>query len=432
MNHAIDREALLRRFLSYVRIWTTSDEGSESTPSSECQRDLARQLEGELRQLGLSDVRLDEHCYVYAVLPERVRPGSARAGKIPAIGLLAHLDVSPAVPGKDVRPIVHERYDGGELRLPGAPGVLLSPETDPALAGCVGLDIVTSDGTTLLGADDKAGIAVIMAVLQALIATPSIEHGPVHVAFTPDEEIGRGVAKFDLAGFGAEVAYTLDGSGLGELEDENFCADSMDVTFHGVNAHPGDAKGKMVNALKLAAELLSALPSDSDSPETTSDREGFVHPRLVQGNEESAELKFLIRDFSTEGLERRERELEQGARAVVDRHPGSSVEVRIGRGYRNMKAVLDQRPEAVAFAERAIRDVGLEPMRRPIRGGTDGARLSFMGLPTPNLFAGGRNFHSRREWVVVQHMEKSAEACLRLLELWAEHGEQKGRVRVSG
>jgi tripeptide aminopeptidase len=426
----IDRDRMLERFLAYVRIETTSDEESETTPSSACQWDLARLLESELRELGLAAVQLDEHGYVYAKLPERLAPGSARSGMVPTVGIVAHMDVSPQVSGRDVAPIVHEHYAGGPIRLPGAPDLVLTPEDDPPLGECVGLDIVTSDGTTLLGADDKAGIAVIMTALQTLQQPPFVEHGPLAVAFTVDEEIGRGVDRFDLARFGAEVAYTVDGSGLGEIEDETFCADTMVVTVHGRNVHPGYAKGKLVNSLKLAAELVERLPKNRLSPETTEGRDGYIHPHAFEGNEERTVVQLLMRDFTAEGLEAQQRMVEEHAQAVERAYPGSKITVDVKPSYRNMKVVLDRRPEATSFAEEAILAAGLTAETKPIRGGTDGARLSFMGLPTPNLFAGGHNFHSRKEWVAVQHMEKSVEVVLRLIGIWAERGERRGLLDV--
>jgi len=326
---SIDAADMRRRFLSYVQVETTSCEENESTPSSECQWDLARILKRELEELGLQQVRLDEHCYVYGVLPERLPAGHPRAGKIPVVGFLAHMDVSPAVSGKDVKPIVHQGYRGGPIRLPGDPSVVLSPETDPPLGECLGLDLVTSDGTTLLGADDKAGIAILMAMLKTLRDRPEIPHGPIHVAFTPDEEIGRGVAKFDLQGFGAEVAYTLDGESLGEVEDETFCADSMTVAFHGVNVHPGFAKNKMINSIKAAAAFVENLPKGALSPETTEKREGYVHPNSITGNEEKTVVKLIIRDFTEQGLVEHERLVEERARAAEKAWPGVRLETQV-------------------------------------------------------------------------------------------------------
>jgi tripeptide aminopeptidase len=428
---SIDRAALVRRFLSYARIETTADEHSETTPSSPCQWDLARLLEGELRDLGVDGVHLDDHGYVYGHVPERLAIGSPRAGNVPTVGLVAHMDVSPSVSGKDVQPIVHHDYDGAPLRLPHGPDVVLTPESDPPLGDCVGLDIITSDGSTLLGADDKAGIAIIMTVLDTLRQQKEIEHGPIAVAFTVDEEIGRGVDKFDLAGFGAEVAYTIDGSGVGEIEDETFCADTMIVTIHGRNVHPGFAKGKMVNAMKVAAMLIASLPRDALSPETTEGREGYVHPHALDGNEECTTVKFILRDFTVDGLAAQRRLIEERARLAAEAFPGSSVSFEVTPSYRNMKVVLDRRPEVSGFAEEAVRRAGLTVKKTPIRGGTDGARLSFLGLPTPNVFTGGHNYHSRREWVAVQHMEKSVEVILRLLGIWADRGDKRGLLDVS-
>jgi tripeptide aminopeptidase len=428
VDYQIDRDDMLKRFLSYVQVWTTSDEESGSTPSTQRQFNLAKILAKELESLGIADVRLDDHCYVYGSLPENFAPGSPNAGKAPSVGLIAHMDVSDSVDSEHVEPIIHAEYDGKRIELPGDSSIVLDPCTDYPLGECKGLDIITSSGTTLLGADDKAGIAIIMAVLRHLIGHPEIEHGPVRVAFTPDEEIGRGADKFDLERFGAEVAYTIDGESLGEVEDETFCGDSMDITFFGINVHPGFAKNKMINSIKLAAEFMAGLPSDRLSPETTSGREGYVHPRLIEGNEEKTTIKFLIRDFEIDKLGEYENYLENKARTVVAAYPGSRVEVETKHSYKNMKVVLDARPEASGFAEAAIRAAGLEVVKKPIRGGTDGSRLSFMGLPTPNLFTGGHNYHSKKEWIAVQHMEKSAEVCLRLLEIWGRRGEIKGRL----
>ena len=426
----IDRDDMLRRFLAYVRVHTTSDETSETCPSTERQWDLARILEAELNELGLEQVRLDEHCYVYGILPENLPP--ERAGKAPAIGLVAHMDVSDQVPGENVKPIIHEAYPGGPIALPGDPSIVLTPETDAPLGDCVGLDIITSDGTTLLGADDKAGIAVIMAALKYLVAHPELHHGPLHVAFTPDEEIGRGADKLDIEQYGAEVAYTFDGESVGEVEDETFCADSMDVTFRGISVHPGFAKNKLVNSLKVAADFIDSLPKDGLSPETTEDREGYVHPRLVEGSEDSTVVKFLLRDFVEAGLRRHEKVVEGLAKAAAARWPGSTVDCTVSKSYRNMKAQLDLRPEALAFAVQAIQEAGLTVINKPIRGGTDGSRLSLAGLPTPNIFTGGHNFHGQREWIAVQHMEKSAEVCLRLVRLWGSKGEKKGLLPAAG
>ena len=422
MEPRIDTQEMVERFLTYARIETTSSEESTSTPSTECQWDLARLLEKELQDLGLQGVRLDEHAYVYGLLPENLPKGHPRAGQVPPIGFIAHMDVSPAVPGKDVKPQVHKNYQGGPIVLPGDPKVVLTPETDPPLGECKGLDIITSDGTTLLGADDKAGIAVIMAALKFMKENPSFLHGPIWVAFTPDEEVGRGVDKFDLDYFKAKAAYTVDGESLGEIEDETFCADSWIATFLGINVHPGYAKGKMVNSIKVAARFLEMLPKDSLSPETTEKREGYVHPMAVTGNEEKTVVKFLVRDFEEAEIGAKEKFLEEKARAAVKEFPGASLEVEVKQSYRNMKQVIDKTPEVTEFAVEAVRAAGVEPKKNPIRGGTDGARLSFMGIPTPNIFTGGHNFHSKREWVAVQHMEKSAQVVLNLARIWAEKG----------
>jgi len=427
MEFKIDTDMLLKRFLEYVAVETTSDEGSKSSPSSACQWDLLNLLYHQLQEMGL-EVSLSKTGYIYASLPERLPPDSPKKGKIPALGFLAHVDVSPAVSGKGVKPLIHSNYQGDEIKLPKGPNVVLSPQKDAPLGECLGLDIITSDGSTLLGADDKAGIAIIFSMLEVLLNS-EIPHGPIKIAFTPDEEIGRGVDHFDLEAFGAEVAYTVDGESLGEIEDETFCADAMWLRFQGINIHPGYAKGKLINAIKLAAEFLDALPKDRLSPETTAGREGFVHPINITGNEEQAEIRFIIRDFEEEGLKEKERLLSTLAQEVAARYPGARAKAEVREQYRNMKGMIDRRPECAAFAVEAIKAAGLEVLRNPIRGGTDGARLSFMGLPTPNLFTGGHNFHGRREWIALQHMEKSVEVCLNLTQIWMERGERKGLLK---
>ncbi|MDI6871559.1 MAG: peptidase T [Bacillota bacterium] len=404
-------EGLLAKFLRYVKVDTASAEGAGKTPSTPGQLVLAQMLRDELLALGLSDATIDAHGFVTATLPGNLgRPA-------PTIGLLAHLDTFPGVPGADVKPLVHRNYQGGELRLPS--GEVLRPEEFPALLKNIGHDLVTSDGTTLLGADDKSGIAVIMETLCRFLREPDTPHGPVKVAFTPDEEIGRGVDLFDVTAFGADVAYTLDGSGLGELEAENFNGRNYTVTITGVSTHTGSARGKMINAVHLAAEFVGAFPAHA-RPETTDGRQGFFHPDEISGNVEKVAIKVLARDFTREGIEQRDRCLRELANLLALRHPGATVEVTRTLSYDNMKEVLDRSPKVVALAEEAIRRAGVEPVHRAIRGGTDGARLSFKGLPTPNLPNGSENVHSRREWASVQWMEKAAEIAYRLVLLWAE------------
>jgi tripeptide aminopeptidase len=322
--------------------------------------------------------------------------------------------------GADVRPLVHRAYDGRDLVLPDDAGAVLRPADCPALAEQHGRDIVTASGTTLLGADNKAGVAEIVTAAAHLIAHPEIPHGRIRIGFTPDEEIGRGTKHFDVAAFGAQYAYTLDGGSRGEIEFESFSADAMTVTFHGFNTHPGFAKGRMVNAIKVAAAFVDRLPRETLSPETTEGHEGFVHPYAVNASVDKTSVRLIVRDFVTSGLAAKEAAVEAIARDAVSRHPGSRVEVAIEEQYRNMKEVLDRHPAVVEHAREAIRRAGLEPRSKPIRGGTDGSRLSFMGLPTPNLFAGEQNFHSRLEWVSAQDMEKAVETIIHLCRIWAE------------
>ncbi len=410
--------SVLDRFLRYVRIDTRSDERSRTVPTTPGQLVLLRLLMEELHALGVADATMDEHGYVMATVP-------ATAGRTnaPVIGFLAHVDTSPEMPGTDVVPIVHERYDGRDIVLPDDPSAVLRAADNPALTARIGDDIVTASGLTLLGADDKAGVAAIMAAVEILMARPDIPHGPIRICFTPDEEVGRGADHFDVAAFGAVCAYTLDGGGAGELEYESFSADAITVTFKGFNTHPGYAKGRMVNAIKLAADFISRLPTDSLSPETTDGYDGYVHPYQVDASVEKTSVRLLVRDFVTARLKEKEAFVEQLAREVVA-PSGASIEIAIEESYRNMREVLDRHPEVIARAREAIRRAGLEPIERPIRGGTDGSRLSFMGLPTPNLFAGEHNFHSRLEWTSRQEMEQAVEVIVGLSRLWGRRSEK--------
>ena len=376
---------------------------------------MMRVLVDELRALGASDAAVDEHGYVMATIP--ATPGHEQA---PVIGFVAHVDTSPEMPGADVRPIVHASYDGRDIVLPDDASAILRASDEAALGAAIGDDIVTASGTTLLGADDKAGVAEIMAAAEYLIANPHVPHGVVRIAFTPDEEIGRGADHFDVAKFGAVCAYTLDGGGRGELEYESFSADAMTVTFQGFNTHPGYAKDRMVNAIKLAADFITRLPADGLSPETTDGYEGYVHPYVVDASVERTSVKVLIRDFTSSGLRQKEALVERIAREVIAGAPRARVDVTIDQQYRNMREVLDTHPEVVERAREAMRRVGIQPIERAIRGGTDGSRLSFMGLPTPNLFAGEHNFHSRLEWVSAQDMDKAVEVIVELCKVWAE------------
>jgi tripeptide aminopeptidase len=406
---------VLERFLRYVRYDTQSSESSASVPSTGKQLVLLEDLAAELRAIGLPDASIDEHGYVTATIAATTTKTS-----VPAIGFIAHVDTSPELSGADVRPVVHHAYDGGDLVLPDDPTAVLRLADNPDLAEQIGHDIVTASGKTLLGADNKAGVAEIMTAAAYLAVHPEIPHGVVRVAFTPDEEIGRGTTHFDVARFACRCAYTIDGGSRGEVEAESFSADAMTLTFHGFNTHPGYAKGRMVNAIKLAAAFLDRLPSDSLSPETTERHEGFVHPYVMQAGVERTSVKLLIRDFHTTGLKQKEELVERRARQAVARYPGARLEVAIEESYRNMKEVLDLHPEVVEYAQEAVRRAGLTVRSHPIRGGTDGSRLSFMGLPTPNLFAGEHNFHSRLEWVSRQDMEKAVEVIVNLCRIWEE------------
>jgi len=402
------------RFLRYVQVDTQSDPQSGSHPSTDKQKDLGRLLVKELREAGLEDAEMDEYGYVYASLP-------ANSDKIvPVICLCAHLDTSPDCSGRGVRPIVHSQYDGGDLVLPDDPSQVISPREHPYLASRKGDDIITASGLTLLGADDKAGVAVVMDAVNFLGHHPEVRHGKVRVVFTPDEEIGRGVDKVDMGRLGADFGYTLDAGERGTLEDETFSADAMTVTFHGVSAHPGYAKDKLVNALKVASDFVDSLPKDEWSPETTDGRYGFVHPVRMSGITEKAVVELIIRDFVTSRLGAYEAHLRDKVEETLAAWPGATAEIVVTEQYRNMKEILDQYPQVSEFAREAIRRAGLTVRESSARGGTDGSRLSFMGLPCPNLFTGEMAFHGKQEYVSVQDMQKSVETCVHLLRVWEE------------
>jgi tripeptide aminopeptidase len=404
---------VLDRFLRYVRIDTQSAHGVTASPSTEKQLDLARLLRDELEEIGLEDVRLDEFGYVYGSLP-----GVESA---PAIGLIAHMDTSPDVTATGVDPQVHEGYDGGVIELPNE-GVVLDPEELPLLQKKVGHDIVTGDGTTLLGADDKAGVAEITAAVAYLKAHPALEHAPIRVCFTVDEEVAGGADHLDLERFGARYAYTLDGAELGEIEAETFNASKVTVIIRGRSTHPGTAKGQLVNAAKLAADFVAALPRDELSPETTEEREGFVHPTRIYGGAEETCVDLIVRDHDAAKMDEHVALLRRLAADLQEREPRASVEVTEEEQYRNMGEVIGRHPEVIEAAEEAVRRLGVEPVHSIIRGGTDGARLSWRGLPTPNLFTGGSEYHSRREWASVQDMAAAAAMLVELAQVWAERG----------
>jgi tripeptide aminopeptidase len=410
---------VLERFLRYVQYDTQSDENSTTYPSTSKQLVLLRDLADELWSLGLRDAAMDDHGYVTATIPPTSK------GNVPVIGFIAHVDTSPELTGANVKPIVHGQYDGRDIVLPDDPTAVLRMAECPPLAERLGDDIVTASGTTLLGADNKAGVAEIVTAAEYLIRHPDISHGPIKIAFTPDEEVGRGTLHFDLARFGAQYAYTMDGSTRGELEFESFSADAMTLTFVGFNTHPGYAKDQLINSMKVAADFIRQLPGEM-SPERTGGYDGFVHPYVLQGGVEKTTVRFIIRDFKTAALADKERMLEQLARETASRH-GARVDIAIEEQYRNMREVLDKHLHVVDYAREAIRRAGMEPRERPIRGGTDGSKLSFMGLPTPNIFAGEHNFHSRLEWVSVQDMEKAVEVIVNLARVWEERA---GSVRL--
>jgi tripeptide aminopeptidase len=403
---------LLERFQRYVRVDTQSRrDGNGRTPSTPGQLDLSRMLVDELKAAGLEDAELDDNGYVMATLPATVE------GDVPVVGLIAHVDTSPDAPGSGVEPIVHRAYAGGPIELP-RNDTVLDPAAMPELAGKEGHDIVTSSGDTLLGADDKAGVAEIMAAVAHLAAHPELPRPTLRIGFTPDEEIGQGASHFDVERFGARCAYTMDGSTVGELQDETFTGAQAIVTIHGVEVHPGFATGKLVNAARLAGRLLAALPADL-TPERTDGRSGFIHVYEVSATAGRAVIRTIVRDFDDDLLERHVALLRRTAEEIVADEPRARLELDVRHQYPNMRTHLEPFPEIVEAAERAIRDEGIEPLRTPIRGGTDGSLLSAMGLPTPNIFTGGHEYHSVREWASVQDMASAAATIVRLAAVWA-------------
>ena len=406
-------DTVVDRFLRYVVVDTQSDPASSSQPSTEKQKTLGRMLVEELLAIGLSDAHLDDHGYVYATIPSKVeRP-------TPVICFCSHMDTAPDFTGKGVKPRILENYRGGDIQLSGDPRQIIRVADNPELLNQIGADIITTDGTTLLGADDKAGIAEIMTAAQFLVDNPDVRHGQIKLLFTPDEEIGRGVDKVDLQKLGANFGYTMDGETAGHIEDETFSADGVKITIQGVAIHPGFAKGKMQNAIKIAGAVIDRLPKDV-APETTCDRQGFVHPISVTGTMEQAVISLIVRDFEEDGLTAKEGMLETLVKEVVGDYPGSTYAFEVKQQYRNMKAILDLHPAVVENALEAIRRAGMAPVRGSIRGGTDGSRLSFMGLPCPNIFAGGHAFHSPLEWISRQDMEKAVRVLVELAKVWEE------------
>jgi len=402
------------RFLRYAVIDTQSDPASPSCPSTAKQKNLGALLARELQEMGIRDAHLDEHGYVYATIP-------ANTDKhVPVICFCSHMDTSPDCSGKDVKPQIVRNYRGGDIVLPADPTQIIRAAEHAALEDQIGNDIITTDGTTLLGADNKAGLAEIMDAAQFLIDNPQVRHGEIKILFTPDEEIGRGVDKADLKKLGADFAYTIDGETAGNIEDETFSADAATITIEGVSTHPGFAKGKMEHAIKIAAAIIDRLPKDTCSPETTEGKQGFLHPIGITGTLEKATVGFIVRDFTDAGLKEKETLLEGIVKAVMKDFPRSTYRLEIKQQYRNMKQVIDRHPDIIDNAMEAIRRTGLTPVKSSIRGGTDGSRLSFMGLPCPNIFAGEHAFHSRLEWVSVQDMEKATQTIVHLAMIWEE------------
>jgi tripeptide aminopeptidase len=400
--------------MRYVQVDTQSDPKSFNSPSTEKQKNLSKILFTELHAMGVTDAELDEFGYIYATIP-------ANTGKqVPEICFCSHVDTAPDCSGNNVKPILHENYNGEDITLPDDPGQVLSVKEFDYLKQHIGNSIITASGTTLLGADDKAGVAEIMDLANFLMTHPQIKHGTIKLLFTPDEEIGKGTAKLDMKKLGADFGYTLDGGELGHLEDETFSADAAVITVHGVIAHPGYAKGYLVNAIKIAGEILAALPKEEFSPETTEGRLGFVHPVRVEGLAEKATIEFIVRDFTRDGLQANADRLRQIAESVLQNHPKARMEFGVTEQYRNMKEVLDQHPQVVANAEEAYRRSNVEVHKQSIRGGTDGSRLSFIGLPCPNLFTGMQGIHSKKEWIGVRDMKKAVEVMVNLVQVWEE------------
>jgi tripeptide aminopeptidase len=399
------------RFLSYVKYDTQSDEESSSFPSSEKQKKLSADLAKELKKMGLKDAAMDKWGYVMATLPANTNK------KVPPIAFIAHVDTSPAVTGKNVKPIIHKKYRGGDIKLP-KEGRVIKVSENPDLKDMKGFDIITTDGSTLLGADNKAGVAEIMDAVNYLLAHPEIKHGPIKICFTPDEEVGRGTEKIDLKKLGAKYAYTIDGSSRGEVESETFSADMVVLKFIGKNIHPGYAKNQMINSIKIASAFMGSLPKKSLSPETTEKRQGYVHCTTINGLEETTTLKIIIRDFETPKLKQYESLLESLAKKAVAKFPGSKYEFKVINQYRNMREVLVKHPQVAKFAVQAMKNLGIKPIMHPIRGGTDGSRLSFMGLPCPNIFAGEHSFHSQLEWVAIQDMEMAVKVIVEIAKIW--------------
>jgi tripeptide aminopeptidase len=402
------------RFMRYVQIDTQSDPESNTHPTTEKQKNLGKVLADELRTMGLADAHLDEFGYVYATIPSNTDKA------VPVICFCSHVDTTSDCSGANVKPILHQNYQGQAIVLPDDPSMILTTEDFPYLKKHIGTDVITASGLTLLGADDKAGVAIIMDLANYLLQHPQVKHGAIKILFTPDEEVGKGTAKLDMQKLGAQYGYTLDGGEAGTMEDETFSADAAILTIHGVIAHPGDAKGKMVNALKIAGEILAALPGNEFCPEATEGRQGFVHPVAVSGSAETASIQFIVRDFDNDLLAQHSVRLQQIAASVLAKHPKAKLEMQVKEQYRNMRLVLDKHPDVVQHAEEAIQRAGLVVEKMPIRGGTDGSRLSYMGMPCPNIFTGMQNIHSKKEWIGVKDMELALQTLVHLVQIWEE------------
>ncbi len=413
--YKISPDNMAERLMRYVRIDTQSDPLSNAHPTTEKQKDLSKLLATELRGMGITEVVTDAYGYVYATIP-----CNSPKKNIPVICFCSHVDTAPDCSGTHVAPIHHRYYDGKDIVLPDDPSQVLRAADSPCLLQHLNHGIITASGTTLLGADDKSGVAVIMEAALYLVQHPAVQHGTIKILFTPDEEVGKGTAKIDMQQLGAAYGYTLDGGEAGSLEDETFSADAATITIEGVIVHPGYAKGKLVNALKVAGAVLDALPKNEWSPETTEGRQGFVHPVAVNGIAEKATIQFIVRDFTLEGLQQHHERLKALASVVVQQFPGASMHYQVQEQYRNMKAVLDKHPQVVAYAEEAIQRAGLTVKKESIRGGTDGSRLSYIGMPCPNIFTGMQNIHSKLEWVGTKDMASAAETLVHLMAIWEE------------
>jgi len=414
LNYQNKTNSLQTRFIKYVQIDTQSDPLSPTIPSTAKQKDLGKVLVEELLALGITDAHLDEYGYVYATIPSNTDKS------VPVICFCSHMDTSPDCSGQNVKPIIHSNYQGQDLILPDDNTIILKMNDHPDLKDQIGNDIITASGTTLLGADNKSGLTEIMEAAAFLMANPDVKHGTIKILFTPDEEIGRGVDKADLQKLGADFAYTVDGETLGSIEDETFSADGAVLIINGVSTHPGFAKDKMESAIKILSDVISALPTDCLSPESTEDKEGFIHPVSISGNVEHAEARFIIRAFDDEQLQANGEFLDATVQNIIEDFPNSTYELKITEQYRNMKKVLDKHPEIIEIGVEAIERAGIKAKRQSIRGGTDGSRLSFMGLPCPNIFAGEHAFHGKQEWASVQDMEKAVQTIINIAVIWEE------------